>query len=289
MKQLDSLIKGVDKWQQSHRLTAMTYAVVKKYGNDESSYNAALLTYYGFLALFPLLLVLTTVTSLIAGNHSSIQNQIINGTTNYFPVLGSQLSDHVHGLHKNGIALIVGIVLTLYGARGVADVFQRGIQNIWCIPKSNSQSFFSRVLRSVSIVVVGGAGFIAASIFTGLSTSAGHGLLFKFIALGVHIFILFWLFIYLFNASLPKRISTKDLRTAGLAAAIGLVLLQAYGSHLLKVELQHLDALYSYFAVALGLLFWIYLQAQLIYYAATLAVVRKQVLWPRSFSDIDKK
>jgi len=285
MKILNAVINKLDHWQQRHTWSALTYAVIKKYGEDESGSQAVVLTYYSFLSLFPLLLVLTTVTSLVASSHPSLQADIIRSTTNYFPVLGNQLAQHISTLHKNGVALIVGIIFTLYGARGVADAFRRGVQHIWQVPRSQRATFPKTVPNSLSIIVVGGLGFVVASISTGLAAAAGHGPAFRLLSASVNLFILFWLFTFLLNACLPRHVPIKDTRTGAFAAAIGLVVLQALGGYLLKTELKHLDALYSYFAIALGLLFWIYLQARLLYYAVTLSAVRAQRLWPRSMND----
>jgi YihY family inner membrane protein len=284
MKIIDTAVNKIDAWQQRYRWTAFTYAVIKKYGEDESSYKAALLTYYGFLSLFPLLLVLTTIASLLAANHPAQQHDIIRSITTYFPVLGSQLSSHIQGLHKSGVALAVGIVLTMYGARGVADVFRRNVQIIWKVPKAQRLGFPKTILNSLIIVGVGGIGFAAASASAGLAAAAGHGPLFRLLSLGVNLFILFWLFTFLLNICLPRRVALRDVRSGALAAAIGLVILQILGGYLLKTELKRLDALYSYFAIALGLLFWIYLQAQLMHYAITISAVGAQHLWPRSIN-----
>lgn len=285
MKILHVLIRKIDAWQKRHRWSALIYAVIKKYGEDESGRQAALLTYYGFLSLFPLLLVLTTVAGVIAQNHPHLQHDIIQSVTNYFPVLGGQLSNHITTLHKNGVALLIGIIFTLYGARGVADAFRRGVQHIWQVPKSQRPGFPKTILNSLVIIVVGGLGFIAASISTGFAAAAGHGPAFRLLSVGINLFILFWLFTFLLNFCLPRHVPIKDTRAGALSAAFGLVILQALGGYLLKNELKRLDALYSYFALALGLLFWIYLQAQMMYYAVTISAVRAKKLWPRSITD----
>jgi membrane protein len=285
MKILNTAINKLDNWQQRHGWSALTYAVIKKYGQDESGRQAALLTYYSFLSLFPVLLVLTTVTSVLASKHPGLHDEIIRSTTAYFPVLGNQLSDHINTLHKNGWALVIGIIFTLYGTRGVADAFRRGVQHIWQVPKNQRLTFPRTIPNSLAIVIVGGAGFVIASISTGLAAAAGHGPAFRLLSVGVNLFILFWLFTFLLNTCLPRHVPIRDTRSGALAAAIGLIILQALGGYLLKTELKRLDALYSYFAIALGLLFWIYLQARLLYYAVTLSAVRAQHLWPRGFND----
>ncbi len=274
----------IDNFQRHYRLTAFSYAVIKKYSEDETGYQAALLTYYGFLALFPLLLILTTVTSLVSGGDATFQRTVIDSTTNYFPVLGDQLSQHVYSLHKHGFALVIGILFMLYGTRGVADAFRHGAQLIWHGKKEKGSGFPTSLFRSIIVIIVGGGGFIMASILAGFTATAGHGLLFNLLSMVVNVFILYWLFIFLLSMSLQRNVPYKDMGVGAIAAAIGLVLLQAGGSYLLKHELHNLDALYSYFALPLGLLFWIYLQAQVIFYAIEIAAVSSQKKWPRSLS-----
>lgn len=279
---LTRFIKRLDDWQQRHHLPAFTYAVIKKYGEDSAGYHAALLTYYGFLSLFPLLLIVTTVTSLLIGNNPALEQTIIDGLTDYFPLLGAQLSVHVHELHSGGWVLLAGILFTLYGTHGVADAWRRGVQRIWRIPRRQREGFPKGQIKSLGIVMIGGLGFILASISAGLAAAAGRGLAFAVLSVGVNLFILFWVFTFLIKFSLPRHVALKETRVGAAVAAVGLLVLQALGGYILAHELKSLDALYSYFALALGLLFWIYLQAQMLYYAVEIAAVSSQKLWPRS-------
>ena len=285
MNILQTITAKADGFQQKYRFPGFIYAVIKKYGEDDAGYQAALLTYYGFLALFPLLLVLTTVTHILAGSHPDIQERIIKGITDYIPVLGNQLSEHVHTIHKSGLALVIGILFTLYGARGVADVFRHSVNHIWRVPRRRRDSFPKALFKSFSLVVVGGIGFLIASISAGIAAGAGHGFAFRLLGVLVNVFILFWLFTFLLNVSLPRHVTLKETRMGAMTAAIGLVILQTFGGYLLARQLKSLDALYSYFAIALGLLFWIYLQAQVLYYSVEVATVHVEKLWPRGLGN----
>ena len=280
MNRLEKIIAVVDHWQQNNRLTAFPYAVVKKYGEDEAGYQAALLTYYGFLSLFPLLLVLTTLVGIIGGNHEAFKHTILQGLTNYFPSFGDQLSK-VQSIHKSGLALVVGVLFTLYGARGVADAFRNGVNHIWETPKSKRPGFPQSNLQSLAIIGVGGGGFLLASITSGFAAAAGHGLLFRLLSTLLNLVILFWVFRRLLSLALPGVLPARNTRSGAAAAAIGLVTLQLLGSLILKNELKNLNAVYSIFALSLGLLFWLYLQAQTIYYAVEIASVRSLKLYPR--------
>ena len=287
-------IKGIDAFQQRHRFTAFGYAVIKKYSEDNTGTQAVLLTYYGFLSLFPLLMVLTTVANNVLGGDPQLKEKTIDGLTNYFPLLGDQLSAHVQGLGSSGFALGIGVLFTLYGARGVADAFRKGVQHIWQIPLSRRDTFPKSTLKNLAMLIIGGSGFIIASILAAWATSqGGHGMFVRALSVLLNILILFLLFNFLINISLPRHLPLKQTKTGAIVAAIGLVVLQSLGGYILSRELRNLDALYSYFALALGLLFWIYLQAQIVCYSMEIAYVSSRKLWPRSLgphpTEVDKK
>lgn len=282
MNQITRFQRNLSNFQQRNRILAFGYATVKKYGEDGAGNQAALLTYYGFLALFPLLLVLTTLTDSILGRYPHVQGEVLRSITDYFPLLGSQLTAHVHGLKTSGFALWTGILFTLYGARGVASAFRHGVQHMWRIPQKYQEGFPQSLLKSLTILIVGGLGFLIASISASLAAAAGHGFEFRILSVVVNLIILFCLFTFLLKFSLPRHISFAETRIGAAAAAMGLVILQIAGSYILARELKSLDALYSYFALALGLLFWLYLQAQVMVYAIEISIVSSQKLWPRS-------
>ena len=282
MHNLSRLTRRLNHYQQQNRLLGFCYAVIKKYGEDNAGYQAALLTYYGFLALFPLLLVLTTLTDTALGRYPHVEATVLRGITDYFPLLGNQLAAHIHSLKRSGFALFVGILFTIYGARGVASAFSHGVQHIWQIPKHEQNGFPKSLFKNLTLLIVGGLGFLLASISAGLAAAAGHGFLFRSLSIAINLIILFWLFTFLINFSLPRHVALAETRVGAACAAVGLVILQLLGGYILAHELKSLDALYSYFAISLGLLFWIYLQSKMLFYAVEIAIVNSQRLWPRS-------
>ena len=51
----------LDDVQIRHRNSAILFATIKKFSNDSAGNLAAMLTFYGFFSIFPLLLVFVTV------------------------------------------------------------------------------------------------------------------------------------------------------------------------------------------------------------------------------------
>lgn len=285
MNIIQKTIGWFDVYQRRHKIIGFPVAVLKKYGDDQAGRQAALLTYYSFLAIFPLLLVLTTVLKVLIRDNEELRDKIIQGATNYFPVVGNELQHSVHTVGGTGWILVIGTLLVLFGSRGVADVLRDGINHIWQIPFSKRSGFPHGPLKSLAILAVGGAGLIFAPLLSGYAVSVGgHGWVAGVVALIITLSILYLMFLFLVRIALTTKVkvSLRDLRPAAVISTLGIVVLQILGGFILKHQLRHLDSLYGTFAVVLGLLFWLYLQAQIFFYAIETASVRALRLWPRA-------
>ena len=58
-------VSRLDRFQREHRWAGFPLAVIYKFIDDLGSYQAALLTYYGFVSLFPLLLLAVTILGFV--------------------------------------------------------------------------------------------------------------------------------------------------------------------------------------------------------------------------------
>ena len=59
MNPIERGVRTIDSWQQRHRVPGFIFGVIKKFGDDQAGNLVALLTYFAFLATFPLLLALS--------------------------------------------------------------------------------------------------------------------------------------------------------------------------------------------------------------------------------------
>jgi membrane protein len=281
MDTIKKTLNWFDSFQRSHPFIGFPFAVIKKYGDDEAGKQAALLAYYGFLSLFPLLLVLTTSLKLFLNNNTELRDQILKGATDYFPSIGDSLQPS-HGVGGTGIALVIGVLLTLFGARGVADVFRGAVNHVWEVPVVKRTGFPMAILKSLFIIIIGGLGLISAPVISGFAVGFGHNLFFTLVGLVITMVILFAVFLFLIHVSLSVTRPLRDIWVGAATAAVGLTILQSLGSILIKSHLKSLNNLYATFAISLGLLYWLYLQTQVILYALELDSVRVFKLAPRS-------
>ena len=72
-------LEAFDRYQQGHRWIAVPFAVIRKFSDDQAGSLAALIAYYGFFSIFPLLLVFVTVLGYVLHGDPSAQASVSNG------------------------------------------------------------------------------------------------------------------------------------------------------------------------------------------------------------------
>jgi YihY family inner membrane protein len=282
MNRIERAVRRLDQAQQRHRATAFTFGVIKKYGDDRGGSLAALITYYGFVALFPLLLVFVTTLGIVLKDNPALRRDLLNSALAEFPVVGAQLRRNIHGLTGSGVGLALGVLVLLWGSMGVAQAAQYAMAQVWNVPGRVRPGFVPRLGRSVLILGVIGFGVVATTVIAGAATFDNHPVVLKTVTLAGTFAVNVGLYFLAFRVLTPKAITTGLLLPGAVVAALGWTGLQTLGSYLVANQLRHTSELYGFFAIVLGLLAWLFLAAQLTVYAAELNVVRARRLWPRS-------
>ena len=286
MSMVKRAASAADAVQQRRAWLAFPVAVWTKFGDDQAGNLAALIAYYAFFAIFPLLLVLVTVLDIVLKNHPSLRQSLLDSALSQYPVIGPQLGHNIGPLHQSGLALVIGLVGTFIGARGVATAMQNALNAAWEIPVVRRPGFPWSWLRSFGLIVVVGLGLIGPrrcpSWRAGPATLSGAGA--TVAALVVSLVLNFGVFWLAFRLGTAREIGWRQL---WLGAAIGAVIwqvLQAVGGYFVSHQLAHASPTYGTFAVVIGLLGWLYLQAELTLFAVEINVVRTFRLWPRSIA-----
>lgn len=279
---INPIIDRVDKLQQRHRFLAFPFAVIKKYGDDSGGYQAALLTYYGFLSVFPLFLVLITVLQLWFDNNPALQRDITDSIAHFFPMLGEQLQKNVHGISKSGWGLAIGLILTFYGARGVAEALGYCYNNVWQVPRTRRPGFPKNLMQSIIIMLALTVGFVASLAVSSISSTFGRALWVKILANVLGLLVIMSVLMFISRRATARKVPLRYTYLGSLIAGIIIQFLLTFGGLILSHYLKGINNLYGTFAVVLGMLFWIYLIAQVVIYSVEVDSVRFLRLWPRA-------
>ena len=68
----------VDEFQRRHPVAGFPLAVVYKYFDDQGPYLAATLTYYAFVAIFPLLLIASSLLGFVLQGNEELQAELLD-------------------------------------------------------------------------------------------------------------------------------------------------------------------------------------------------------------------
>ncbi len=286
---MSEILRKVDAFQKRHAALAFPSAVVKKFGDDQAGNLAALIAYYGFFSLFPLLLVLVTALGIILRTNPDLQTRILDSALANFPIIGSEIK--INALGGSGVTLAVGMALTLWSGLGVVKATQTAMNTVWNVPFEHRPNFLKSTLRALIMLGVLGVLTLASA---AAGTVGGGSSQWWLVILGLAISLVMNLFLFLlaFRILTSENLTWSDVLPGAAVGSVSWTTLQALGGYYVSRELQGASDVYGTFAVVIGLLAWIFIGAQLTLLAAEVNVVRKRHLWPRSlvqppFTDAD--
>jgi YihY family inner membrane protein len=278
---LGDRLHALDRRQQEMRRVGFVAAVIKKFGDDQAGQLAALIAYYGFVSLFPLLLVLVTVLGFVLQGDPGDQKRILDGALGQFPLISDQLK--LHSLTGSGVGLAIGVVGSLLAGMGITGATQNAFNRIWSVPFKDRPNFLVAHLRGLGMLAILGTLWIVSTTAAGYVGSSSHAAPAVIAGVLVAFALNLALFMIAFKLLTAVEVPWRDLLPGVIVAAVFWQLLQHLGGFYVDHELKHTGPLYGVFALVLGLLAWLYLGAQLTIFAAELNVVRMRRLWPRSF------
>ncbi len=284
------MVRGVvgwmDRFQRRHPTTSFPLAVVYKFFDDQGTYLAALITYYGFLSLFPVLLLLTSILGFALEADSTLRTHILDSAISQFPVLGDQLKEPA-GLRGSGLAVGVGLAISLYGALGVGQALQNAMNVIWAVPRHRRPNPIVSRLRGLLLLSIGGVVVLATTLLGwigdivaaayGTDVDRGWTLLATFAAVVLNTAV----FGLTFRIATANRLSLAQLWPGALVAATLWQLLQLTGVAYAR-RVDGASSTYGVFAVVLGALGWLFLAAVAVVVSVEINVVRTKHLYPRS-------
>jgi membrane protein len=277
------LLGWIDRYQRRHRWLALPISVAYKFSDDQGLYLAALITYYGFLSLFPLLLVLATVLGFLLPAHPELQQQLIHSALSQFPIIGDQLTSGTQPLRGSGAGLVTGLLVALYGGMGVAVAIQNALDQVWGVPVAKRPNPFLARLRSLLMLGLLGLGVVLTTVLAAVSGVGDRfGPVLRWAATAGSVVVNCGLFLLAFRALTAREVSAREVLPGAVLAAVAWQGLQSVGAVYVDTQLRGSTQVYGLFGIVLGLMAWIYAEAVVVVLAAELNVVVAERLWPRA-------
>ena len=270
----------IDRAQESHEKLAVAAATVKKYGEDQSSSLASMIAFWAFFSIFPLFLVLVTILGYVLP--ADRRADVLGRVASSFPLLHPST---VGSLTGSWWPILLGGLTALWAGLAVVRMSQQAFDEVWEIPRSDRPGLVEQVRRSLFALGTIGFGLVAATIMSGYVTGRDTGVdLGWYGRLGGYLITFaldVGLFVIAFRMLTRRDVTFREVLPGALLAGGAFFVLQLLSSVIISRYLGKAQGTYGSFATVITILFWFYLQAQIMLLGAQLNVVLTERLYPR--------
>ena len=275
-----------------HTLRAMGH-----YLEHQGNVFAGAVTYYGFLSVFPLLILAYSVLGFVTGDDPVATREVTDTLEQVFPGLVGTTDDAPINVsrfqHAAQTASVVGSATLIYTGLGWMGALRTSLQAVFTLPQSAQPAILPAIMWDLlSLAILGTTLVLSVSLSAvvaavtdrvldalGMDTLPGYGFMFGVlgIVLGIAVSTLLFFMMYrmLPRPELPKR----ALLEGALLAAVAFEALKLLATKLIAIALQSPTAAVA--GTFVVLLIWINYFSRLIFFggswAATTPVARRRL------------
>ncbi len=279
-------VSSVDAFQRRHPVLGFPLAVVYKYFDDQGPYLASALTYYAFIAIFPLMLLGTSILGIILRGEPNWQQAILDSALAQFPIIGDELG-RPEGLQGSVSGVAIGALVALYGAMGLGQALQNTQHVAWSVPRNSRPNPVYARLKTLVLLVTAGFSLLAVSVVSTVASTTdvftevlGSGI--KILLPLLTVLVVGSFLTLLFRYAATGQHSFRRAAPGGFALAIMWQLLQYAGAAYVNNVLVGTTSMTKTFGLVLGLIGFLWIGAVMAVLAMEINVVWARRLWPRA-------
>jgi membrane protein len=279
-------VDRLDEVQRRRPLLGFPLGVLYKFLDDQGNYLAAIVTYYAFIAVFPLLLIASSVLGFVLQGDETLRNEVLDSALAQFPIVGTQLG-RPEGLQGSTSAVVIGGLAALYGVLGLGQAGQNAVNVVWAIPRnsrlnplvSRLRSFLLLLLAGLTVLVIAVLSSIASHLDV-LGSEANQEVR---IVLGASAVLLNALVLGLMmRFATNERRGLRETLPGAITVAVLWQVLQLVGGLYVGRVVARASQLNGVFALVLGLIALIYIASVMAVLGLEVNVVLAKRLYPRS-------
>lgn len=284
------VVGNIDRGQRRRSVIGFPLAVIYKFFDDQGNYLAAILTFYAFLSIFPLLLLATSILGFFLDGNPRLQEQVLDSALGQFPIIGDQLG-RPDGITGSTGGIIVGSLTALYGALGLGLALQNVQSAAWAVPRNSRPHPVMTRVNSLFLLFVAGTFIFTISIGSAVlaetdlvGSLSRHGW-FHWLVRLLTVAILGSAMTVLLRVAAARAIRDRGIRAApgGFTVAVLWQFLQYIGTAYVTNVIASADRNgMATFGVVLGLMGLLYIGAIMGVLGIEVNVVLARKLWPRA-------
>lgn len=227
----------------------------------QSSTGSALVTYYGFISIFPLFLVFTTILGFVLEGNPQLREDIVDSALSKLPLIGDKLASSPEALQGSVVALVVGLLLALWSGMKAFVALQTALDNTNEVAVDDRNSFVQVRLRALGGIVVIGLAQAGSAAINGVVTAAGLPAVGN-VGLVVGTVLLNGLVLsFTYRWLTSRELTFRTVLPGSVLAGVLFALLQILGTTIIARSQANAESMYGDFTTTFTLLAWIGLHA----------------------------
>ncbi len=279
-------LNTVDRTQRRFPVLGVPIAVFYKFYDDQGNYMVAAITYYAFVAIFPLLLLASSVLGFILQGNEGLQETLLNSALAQFPIIGEELG-RPEGIQGSTAGIIVGFLVALFGASGLGQAIQNTMNTAWAVPRNSRPNPFFTRFKSLLLLTMAGSSVLAVSVLSTLGANTevfGSGLnrTIRLLILVATVIVVGLVLTALSRVATTRHDYVGRSWPGAFTVAVLWQGLQYVGTWYATTVITGSKGMNDTFALVLGLIGIIYLAAIMGVLGIEVNVVLARKLWPRS-------
>jgi len=280
------LADRIDDVQRRRRVLGIPLAVIYKFFDDQGGYLASVLTYYAFVAIFPILLIASSVLGFVLQGQPELQDEILTSALGQFPIVGDQLG-RPEGLEGSRSAVVIGSIAALYGIVGLGQAAHNAVNVVWAIPRNSRLNPIISRLRSLVWLVTAGLALVMVAVLTSVvshlevfGTDVGTEL--RWLSVAAAVLINAVVLALMMKLSTPQPDRIRDVFTGAALIAVLWQALQVLGGFYVDRVITETTEMNGVFALVLGLVGLVYAATVIAMIGLEVNVVLTKRLYPRA-------
>ena len=271
-------VKAANSLADRHPMLGTIRSVFRGFRKRDLSKSSIYFAFHAFIAVLPLILILTGIMGFIFSASPAIRSNINDAIYEMFPDFDVAFKGMLDVMESWRVAaLLIGIVLFLWAGVKAAEVLEDGFCIIWGTEK---RPYGKRKGVALTVLLVFGTvtvieavmNFATPTLIPWVKRQVGGGFSVGvfFAELTVSFLVGFLMYIFVYRFIPTKKLSTAVVvKTAALVSVIMIFVEYVFGFYFNLVYDAKL--LYGAMGVMLGILIWLYLVGAIVYMGALLA------------------
>jgi len=275
--------------QRRQPVFGFPWAVIKRYVEDRGNWLGALISYYGFFSLYPLLVAFTAIATWLLADRPKTLQRILSAVWSKVPFASDELanvvSEQVQNLSGQGWIAFVSLLVSLWGAIGVVRVLQDAVNTMWGVPRYRRPHYVGKMARGAMMLTLLGAGIIGSAVVAGVMIAVDLPVLANIGAAAGNIALNAAVTFAIYRLVLGRSVPFGELWPGASIMGVGSWGLTLIGGLYVQRVVTRMTSVFGPFASTIGLLAYVSLLLQIFVFATEVNVVRSKRLWPRALTE----